>query len=881
MSNYISALKEISADHQLASKILLMPGFSSGNQFIHKLVDANIKLLNINIQTVFSLVKSLMEADLFRNDLEVIDNFHSTFLVYRVLTELHSKNELEYFNQLALTDGVLRMLADSIQEYRMAGYTSDDLNANDFISNKKKNDLFKILNNYEARLESSNYLDKAGLYKRAVEKDFKLSEEVLIKPDIFELTPVEESCLNSICPDSLKKYEIDIFQDDNAQQDMNFEFLNAYGSSNELINIIRGLKEQNIKLDNTAVYYLKKEPYSQLLYDFSIEHNLPVTFARGISIKNSQPAEIYFQELKRIDNDYSISGIVEPDALAGMILEKVKSDGLTDTEINREAREVVITKLELFIRYFDIPEEKEVVIERLEDLIVGERIGSASPEPGHLHLAPYQDSIWSNRHNKFFIGLEDKNMPGARNEDPVLLDRERSSYSSLKTRSDKNSEEIQKLKQIILSSKGNTRLSYSTFNIIENREQSPSSIYLEAFREDKHDDSLDYSDIKKLMPAPAGFVPPNKEQSFTVKDYWLYKYIKENEIENNQELLEHFYPDFKAGMKVLTLQVEPEFNQYTGNIDNPDDRFDPRKNDDLKVSASRLETMAKCPYQYFLKYILNISTPEQEKDQTTWLEAFEKGSLLHRIYRIFFEKLTEMDEEPSVAKHLDLILEIADQEAEKLKADISPPNDNIYRLELKNIRKLCRHFLNLAENIETDSKPISFEYGFDDIELSLSDDNKINIRGFIDRIDLNADGSYNIIDYKTGSDYSFSTNNYFNQGQQLQHALYAAAYERIDEDNIDVKNSIYFFVAPKANTPQYIRTNNRQDTLIEIIDILLSSISEGTFVPAPYDTDRTVCRICDFNKNICERDENDALTNLFNDDNHDKLVSLRRLKSYD
>ena len=56
-----------------------------------------------------------------------------------------------------------------------------------------------------------------------------------------------------------------------------------------------------------------------------------------------------------------------------------------------------------------------------------------------------------------------------------------------------------------------------------------------------------------------------------------------------------------------------------------------------EYSVTQLEQYAKCPYQYFIKRILNIDII---KEPTEEIEAFELGTLLHSILYKFYKELT-------------------------------------------------------------------------------------------------------------------------------------------------------------------------------------------------------------------------------------------------
>ena len=61
------------------------------------------------------------------------------------------------------------------------------------------------------------------------------------------------------------------------------------------------------------------------------------------------------------------------------------------------------------------------------------------------------------------------------------------------------------------------------------------------------------------------------------------------------------------------------------------------------------------------------------------------------------------------------------------------------------------------------------------MKVGFEDGTELSFRGFIDRIDVNGDGNYRVIDYKTASSLPSATN--LKKGARLQLPLYAKAVE--------------------------------------------------------------------------------------------------------
>ena len=92
---------------------------------------------------------------------------------------------------------------------------------------------------------------------------------------------------------------------------------------------------------------------------------------------------------------------------------------------------------------------------------------------------------------------------------------------------------------------------------------------------------------------------------------------------------------------------------------------------DKSFSISELETYAKCPYQYYAKYILHIS---EAKERGLTLEPIELGSFLHRILYEFYQELIKNNISTDILKINNIDGEVIEIKCVKL----IPENISIY-----------------------------------------------------------------------------------------------------------------------------------------------------------------------------------------------------------
>jgi len=580
----------------------------------------------------------------------------------------------------------------------------------------------------------------------------------------------------------------------------------------------------------------------------------------------------------------------------GQVLENIAALTPADSRqssYDEEARDYIVDRLKLMAEHYQQQEDLDRALSRLEDLIEEGRVGASLPRPGHVHICSYRTARWLDRPHNFLVGLDAENFPGPQREDPILLDEEREKMEGLRLKADSGSLKVYRLTQGLASLKGEINLSYSCFDTTECSEIAPAPSFLQVHRLKTGDPERDYRSLKEGLDVVEEFVPDSKEKLLTENNLWLKLGLQENRIEDFAELSDELFPGLSRGQKALELRRDDGFNSYCGHVSVNPQEVDPRKNNKT-VSSSRLERMAKCPFNYFLQNVLKIEEPEDlKREPLEWLDAMERGSLLHSIYEEFYRKISRRDEKPDRERHEELLMKIARREAEEYRRKTPPPSEIIYEQEMREIIDSCRFFLASEAEHSQGREPLLFEFYFGRgrkagqlfrggaARLKLPSGNEIEFSGKIDRVDRLAENEYEVIDYKTGSTYVYSGSDYFKNGRQLQHALYALALEELARDNIRVTKSGYVFASRKGEGQRYMRCPEGRENVKEILDILFEAIAQGIFPPARHDGDYSFCNICDFNEKICEREKRDDLNKIWQESDHQGIELLRRLENYE
>ncbi len=540
---------------------------------------------------------------------------------------------------------------------------------------------------------------------------------------------------------------------------------------------------------------------------------------------------------------------------------------------------------------------KEALLERIEDLLpyaieavpnaqqkfeedfLSIRIGHSRPKPGYLHFTSYKNGLYMNREHLFIVGMDNRRFPGKTGEDPLLLDTEREKLGRfLPLENEKSKRELYSMLQLFASAANGITVSYCRFDINENRAISAAYLFLQCYRIQTGDFLADFKTLQMQVPIA------NRHHTVENEDWWYEKITNSQNVQLDEQFLAEF-SNIARGLHAEKMRQDPAFTVYEGKIESDTTRLDPRKNQDITISAGKLEKIAKCPYAYFLENVLRLRVIEDVSyDPRKWLDAKTRGTLLHGIFEKFYQEIKVRCEKPSYAKHIDLLTKIAKERMEYVKTVVPPPNARTKRLESEEIIESCETFLKIEEENSELGDPLYFEYSFGEdapavIELPSG---TVHVRGIIDRVDRLPDGSYHIIDYKTGSSWGYHTKEFFKGGRQLQHLLYTLAIEaHLGMEAGAVKKSSYLFPTRKGAGKNFVREQEESTRTNgkDILDKLLSIVEHGHFTMTD---DENECKFCEF-KNICRRSsyEKDALINKQKDETAEGLKSFKGVRAYD
>ena len=296
-------------------------------------------------------------------------------------------------------------------------------------------------------------------------------------------------------------------------------------------------------------------------------------------------------------------------------------------------------------------------------------------------------------------------------------------------------------------------------------------------------------------------------------------------------------------------------------LDELERRFGPRH----VWSASQLESYRKCPYDFFVRYVLGI-TPVEKLDPD--VPPDRKGTIIHSILEGFHRRWNERGDVPLEPGHIDEAWHLMLASAREVIS--SYPYNGPFWEALSDLlvgadgeKGLLREYLE-KECAQTGPFSVRFtELSFGRSEpLSLCKDGEgILFGGFIDRVDgAHIDGvkAFRVWDYKTGSRSNFDGK------RSVQVPLYSAAVRSMHE-GWSAEGGGYYWVGKRGGVErEYVMGGSGKGlehdaaaslaAMERALDASLDiarSVRSGAFDPPDRCPNRNYCQFND----VCRRDE--------------------------
>ena len=299
---------------------------------------------------------------------------------------------------------------------------------------------------------------------------------------------------------------------------------------------------------------------------------------------------------------------------------------------------------------------------------------------------------------------------------------------------------------------------------------------------------------------------------------------------------------FRRGIDTVAARNSRDFTRFDGNLAG----FAAGRvtDNDVVVSATRLQTYAANPFDYFLEYVLRVDIPELPEDRYE-VSPLDRGSLVHETLDAF---LTEVLARPDGAPAPDTPWAAADRA--RLR-EIAVAQCAVYEAQGRTGRRLFWHrdrrriLAELDRFLTEDSttraefglRAVATElrFGYPDtapaVDVHLSDARTLRFRGAADRVDRTRSGALWVIDYKTGRPYGIDADDATAAGTMLQLPVYAHA-ARASFGNPDTPvGAAYWYVSTRGQFrwAELVLTPRVDARVDEVLRAVADGIDAGVF----------------------------------------------------
>jgi ATP-dependent helicase/nuclease subunit B len=414
--------------------------------------------------------------------------------------------------------------------------------------------------------------------------------------------------------------------------------------------------------------------------------------------------------------------------------------------------------------------------------------------------------------------------------------------------------------------RGRVTLSYAAWDMAEGRTIGPAPELLQALRLRDGDPTRTYEDLRKRLGRLAAAVPAPPANVgrgagargdgagdsdapaglVDTADVWLAALATpDGRLRDGRDAVRKLYPGLHRGLVAADATAGDQLTGYHGLIP-ADPGTDPLAGDTV-LSASRLETLGRCQLQYFYQYVLGARpVRDPEYDPERWLDALERGSLLHAVYE---RTLGELPEGVDYADDAFLAhaLRVLDAEVRRTLDRLPAPSRVVQDAERAALEEDVRSFVAMVRGQRPRVIRTELAFGPDAdaeglVELEVGGAGPLRLRGRVDRLDALGTGGLRVVDYKTGRRRGYHTASPFDGGRRLQHFLYSLAVERLRPgERVDVAE--YHFPTRRgendvASFPRAILAPG-----YAVLATLLDMARRGRFLATENKDD---CRYCDF-----------------------------------
>ena len=492
---------------------------------------------------------------------------------------------------------------------------------------------------------------------------------------------------------------------------------------------------------------------------------------------------------------------------------------------------------------------RQQFLARVRDLIATQVYTEGSLAEGRVFVGP--TSVAGGLHFRvvFVPGMVERRFPSVARPDPLLLDEERASLSvALRTIADDQEQERVEFVEACGAAGERLVLSYPRVDGQSGRERVPSSFLLRAARA-ATGARVSAEDLARLAFAGETSLGrpyphhPDTAVDLLERDLAL---ISSGQKGAARHLLDEA-PNVARAFDAERSSWMPELTVWDGlvNVAECGDAVAALRLQGREVSASRVQTLAACPYRHFLDVGLRLRKWE-EPERTYALDPMQRGSVMHAVLHELFAELKKEGSLPLKPEALDTAKRRAATLLDEQLTAITQVGGIVHPALVNAARDEMRADLDdlLEREVEEAGEfvPDQFELAFEQLPFEFAPGRSLTFSGFMDRLDVAArPRRVRVIDYKTGK-YRWEEGEEFRGGRDVQLAIYVLAAGAAYPTH-EVAESRYYYSTSlgRFRTKHIEGTDIARDTLKQVLTTLDDTVARGAFAPVADDCDH-----CDY-----------------------------------
>ena len=865
----------------MLKSVIVLTNAIDESEKIKSLSSFNVSTFDLRYMSALELAEYLLQLSGISYKEQFVKNDLIAAALYKKVREIDYFNLFTYNDVLQLVstlEDLRYQIVDSEAETIFAKLPTDKFVA----KNSAVKQAYELLTKY---LEENNYIDEVGIIRLALSKIKPIEDIEFIRYEKSHLRPLELALLNKAAGREVKETKIN--EDDKPL--VIKTYTKAFGQTNEIEDILNFIYKEKIPFDQCLIASAEEANYANILSNYKDLLNAPITLGVGKLIISTGPGKLFALLDDWMSNHYRYEYLLKVINSECFDVEKFKKDlnldgdltvineglgsryeitldsvteivgrlkvGFENSENNLkkyQAYEELIRRyyaekyheeestsryrsmgyvkkfidiinlgmvnfiesyvvirdskvdenaLSKIIRMLSFEKEYGIKHEDVRTQLFAQKIAREKPQPGSLYFTSISRAASCLRKYLFITGLSSNNFPGSSKENPLLLDRDYEPFG-VKEASNRdiknNKENYEYLLEEAKKYGVDIHLSWASYNSESLKTQNSSSVVFETYKKENGE---------------------NKTLADFDKEFKSEKY----------RYIEYFANDLLPVSSIGKALVNNKPNNCIKGEEKEAEEVPVEVLKDRPFSASAITTFAKCQYLFYLQYVLGVNQPE-DIDVFEVIPANEYGTMAHDLLEHLNKSKTSEEEFANEAlKRFNEYL-------------ILNPNDNEALVEdcRNNFLKMMQNAYEMEGNEQTAFREKDIYYT--DKETGL------RIHGFPDKVIKNSDGTYRIVDYKTGHKVKHKVDDI---PSMIQCTLYAYILEK--NRHIKVTSFEYRYLRNKVivySTNLGYTMDTHYANLEATLNDLKYALETGKFI----DQEKSVCKDCYF-KAVCSKNK--------------------------